>query len=235
MDFLATVMDVLNIERPESQKDWHFDGVSAMPIIKGEKPSERGIGWMYLQPVISHKNGYAYRWGKYKMVTGGISCHAEKATFNCSKPQLYDMELDYAENHDLAEQYPNILDGLIQNFTIWYNSIQDSIQNESRCSSTPHPSPSPFPKHPNASNACHFEPDTALNGANIASGSVKSKEECCGACQVVKECKAADFVQASAMRPTFEGVTVGGTCNLKAEYAPKPEIHGETQTACIPK
>ena len=42
------------------------------------------------------------------MVAGGISCHPAEATFNCSKPQLYDMETDYAENHDLADTYPEV-------------------------------------------------------------------------------------------------------------------------------
>ena len=234
MDFLATVMDVLNVSRPEAQKDWHFDGVSAMPIIRGEQPAERGIGWMYHNAVMSASNGYAYRYGKWKMVTGGISCDAKKATFDCSKPQLYDMETDYAENHNLAEQYPDILKALQANFTVWYDSIHDSITNESMCSGTPSPSPHPFPKHPNASDACDFHADTALNGGNIASGSVASKEECCGACKEFPGCGAADFVEASAMRPTFQGITTGGTCNLKAAYSPKPEIHGEVQTACVP-
>ena len=60
----------------------------------------------YDKPVMSPANGYAYRYGKWKMVAGGISCDAAKATFNCSKPQLYDMSTDYAENHDLADTYP---------------------------------------------------------------------------------------------------------------------------------
>ncbi len=59
MDFLATLMDVLNVERPQAQKDWHFDGVSVMPILRGELPEERGIGWMYYSPTASAANGYA--------------------------------------------------------------------------------------------------------------------------------------------------------------------------------
>ena len=49
MDFLATVMEVLDVERPASQKDWHFDGISVLPILKGEAVAERGIGWMYVK------------------------------------------------------------------------------------------------------------------------------------------------------------------------------------------
>eukprot|EP00750_Incisomonas_marina_P002570 INCI1244.2.p1 GENE.INCI1244.2~~INCI1244.2.p1 ORF type:complete len:657 (-),score=87.74 INCI1244.2:42-2012(-) len=236
MDFLATVMDVLKVERPASQANWHFDGVSAMPIIRGDKPADRGIGWMYNSPVMSAANGYAYRYGKWKMVAGGISCHPAEATFNCSKPQLYDMETDYAENHDLADTYPEILAAITANFTVWYNSIHDSIANESRCSNAPSPGPSPpFPSHPNASTQCEFIPDSALGGSDMVKGSVASREECCGACRQTPGCAASDFVEASRMRPTFDGKTTGGTCHLKRTFERKPEIKGETQTACVPQ
>jgi hypothetical protein len=121
MDFLATVMDVLKVSRPEAQKNWHFDGVSIMPILRGETPAVRGIGWMYDKPTKSAKDGYAFRYGKWKYVAGGISCNAAAATFDCAKEQLYDMDVDYAENHDLAATHPNILKAIAANFTIWYN------------------------------------------------------------------------------------------------------------------
>jgi arylsulfatase A-like enzyme len=34
MDFHATVMEVLNVSRPAAQRDWHYDGVSILPILK---------------------------------------------------------------------------------------------------------------------------------------------------------------------------------------------------------
>jgi hypothetical protein len=169
------------------------------------------------------------------MVTGGISCDSSKATFDCSKPQLYDMETDFYENHDLAATYPDVLAALEANFTVWYNTIHDSINNESKCESTPSPSPSPsFPTNPNASSACTFYVHTALNDAPFASGSVASAEECCGACRITPGCGAADYVEASAMHPTFQGVQTGGTCHLKKTYSPKPEVKGENQTAMVP-
>ena len=61
-----------------------------------------------------------------------------------------------------------------------------------------------------------------------------SAEECCGACRQYAGCGAADFVAASRMRPTFQGRTTGGTCNLKSSYSPKPQVPGENQTACVP-
>jgi arylsulfatase A-like enzyme len=231
MDFLATIMDVLQVERPPEQANWHFDGTSIMPILRGEVPEERGIGWMYYSPILSAQNGYAYRYGKWKYTVGGISCDPSKATFNCSKEQLYDLSVDKEENFDLAETYPDVVSAIAANFTRWYNSIHDSIVNESKCKDTPTP-PTPFPPSPSPSTKCNFYPGKALNGENLASGSVASAEECCGACLVTSDCVASDFVVASPMRPTFQGKTSGGTCNLKAMYNPKPESPGLNQTAC---
>ena len=33
------------------------------------------------------------RYGKWKLAVGGISCDSAKASFNCSRPQLYDMRV----------------------------------------------------------------------------------------------------------------------------------------------
>jgi hypothetical protein len=176
------------------------------------------------------------RAGKWKYVAGGISCDSSTATFDCSKEQLYDMSVDWAEEHDLAAKHPDVLTAIAANFTVWYESVHDSIANESKCQgSGPSPAPDvPFPPHPVPSSQCQFTGKQALAGSDIAKGSVASREVCCGACRAIPGCAAADFVVASAMRPTWEGVASGGTCHLKAEYVPKPEIKGEIQTACVP-
>jgi hypothetical protein len=113
-------------------------------------------------------------------------------------------------------------------------SIHDSIDNESKCNGAG-PSPGPhhdFPAHVVPSSNCTFSPGKALEGNDIAKGTVASKEACCGACEQTPGCVASDFVEASRMRPTFEGITMGGTCHLKSEYAPKAHASGEVQTAC---
>eukprot|EP01047_Picozoa_sp_COSAG01_P086893 COSAG01_NODE_19749_length_991_cov_8.226457_1_plen_60_part_10 len=55
----------------------------------------------YSSPIKSEKTGYAFRYGKWKYVAGGISCKANQSTFDCSKEQLYDMSTDFVEDHDL--------------------------------------------------------------------------------------------------------------------------------------
>jgi len=231
MDFLPTVMEVLGVSRPEGQAQWGFDGQSVMPILRGEEWPQRGVGWMYRTPDASPSNGYGYRFGKWKLSVGGISCNQT----DCRQPQLYDLEADVGEHTDLSSRYPEVLAQIQANFSIWYASVHNSIANESRCSpAPPSPSPSPLPPSPPPSRACDFLAHTALGGANIASGHVASKEECCGACMMHAGCAASDFVEATPMRPSWDGETAGGTCNLKRGYQPKEKIQGEAQTACHP-
>ena len=132
MDFHATVLEVLGVTRPPAQAGWAYDGVSILPILQGKAPAARGIGWMYMAPQASAHNGYAFRYGNWKYVAGGISCDAAKATFDCSKPQLYDMATDFAEDFDLAAKRPEVLAAIAANFTAWYDSVQNSIANEVR-------------------------------------------------------------------------------------------------------
>jgi hypothetical protein len=89
MDFLATVMEVLKVDRPAAQKDWALDGKSITPILKGENWPERGVGWMYASPTKNVNDGYGFRYGKWKYVQGSISCHAD----DCKQPQLFDLEV----------------------------------------------------------------------------------------------------------------------------------------------
>ena len=232
MDFLATVMDVLDVQRPADQADWAFDGVSALPLLRGETPAERGIGWMYMSPTLSAKNGYAYRWGKWKYVVGGISCDPASATFDCSKPQLYDVSIDFAENHDLSKEFPAVLSDITANFSAWYASVHNSIANESKCSTSPPPPPGPFPPNPAPSTACQILSDSALSGDDLAMGSVSDLNTCCGACHAYAGCVAADYWPATAAHPTFEGIATGGECHLKSSFLPKPSPPGTNHTAC---
>ena len=232
MDVMATILDVLQVQRPAAQQSWAFDGASLLPILRGEVPAEREMAWMYSSPVMSAENGYAYRYGRWKYTVGGISCNAEKATFNCSQPQLYDMVDDFAENHNLAAERPDLVAGLERNFTLWYRSIHNSIANESKCAgAVPTPTPVPFPPNPAPSTNCTLFAGKALNGADIATGVVASVEHCCGACLAVPSCVASDFVAASAMKPTWRGDAAGGTCHLKNIFQPKAHVPGEIQTA----
>ena len=235
MDFLATIIDVLDVARPPSQEDWAFDGVSVMPILRGETPAERGIGWMFKKPIATATFGYAFRFGKWKYTVGGASCNDQTATFNCSMPQLYDIDTDFSENHDLAAAFPDVLAAIAANFTLWHASVLHSIANESMCRGALDPLPSiPFPAHPAPSSACTFPPHQSRHSTEIASGVVASAEECCGACLATPECGGADYVAATPMRPTWTGSATGGTCTLRVQTIPWIPESGKNQTAMRP-
>ena len=232
MDFMATVMEVLGVQRPEAQRGWGFDGVSVLPLLRGEPVAERGIGWMYYDPTATAANGYAFRYANWKYVVGGISCHPAAATFDCGKPQLYDMSVDWVEDTDLAAARPDVLAAIAANFSAWYASVHFSIANESMCATQPAPPTPPFPPSPAPSTNCTFLPGKALNGADIATGHVDTREQCCGACVATAGCVAGDFVAATRTKPTWQGEVAGGTCHLKSAFSPKPNVPGEVQTAC---
>ena len=175
---------------------------------------------------------YAFRYGKWKLAVGGVSCIEHAASFNCSMPQLYDMSVDWAENHDVSVQHPKIFAAIQQNFTTWYNSVHDSISNESKCPDKDHhvPDAPELSPSPTPSSACSFTGGENVAGVDIAMGHVESKEACCGACAAHKGCGGADFRSGSRMRPTWDGKTEGGTCRLKAKYSGR-YTGSQTQTS----
>merc|ERR1712130_1068204 len=128
MDFLATIMDVLNVTRPHSQRKWGFDGTSVMPLLRGESFPERGMGWVFAG-YNSSSNNHGFRYGKWKYVERTRSC----TNPDCEKPLLYNLHLDLSEKNDLSAKYPNILAAIKKNFTIWYQSVMKSYLNESKC------------------------------------------------------------------------------------------------------
>ena len=64
IDFLPTIMDILNVKRPKSQENWAMDGTSILPLLRDESTwADRGIGILHntldLDPV---KGPYGYRY-----------------------------------------------------------------------------------------------------------------------------------------------------------------------------
>ena len=78
-DFLPTMMEVLGVERPESQRRWAIDGISQLPLLRGEELAPRCIGHIF-----DDGSNRAYRCGKWKLVNGTLSCKAP----DCSGPML---------------------------------------------------------------------------------------------------------------------------------------------------
>ena len=146
-----------------------LDGVSILPILRGEPASHRCIGHNF-----NTEGGIdrALRCGKWKLVQytgfgaagcppGAIGCHAG-ADQSCGvhndsgvvtsvcrgKSLLYDLSVDLGERHDLAAAEPAALAMMLENERSWTASIAHSIgPAESDCPASVVP-PGIFPPPP---------------------------------------------------------------------------------------
>ena len=100
-DFMATCVELADAEYPTNVPP--SEGVSIIPLLKG---SDRPIhtGPIYWQ----HEGNAAVRWGKWKLVR------------EYRKPwELYDLDADRAEMHDLAKSSPEKTAEMVKLWTDW--------------------------------------------------------------------------------------------------------------------
>jgi arylsulfatase A-like enzyme len=146
MDYLPTIMEILGVERPEEQQSWSLDGRSVLQLLRSpgtfqwnhteEGPREIGFGFYPPHKKGKHRKhsrlNWGYRFGKWKYVEGSSSCKID----SCRKPQLYDLENDLGERHDLSLEYPDILADVQKKFQSFYDSVMVSRLIESKCRHT---------------------------------------------------------------------------------------------------
>lgn len=136
-DFLPTIMELLNVDRPVEQQNWAFDGRSIIPLLNNHTSFEweqtedgfRSFGMAFQDVKLKPSNGWGYRYGKWKYVVGSASCKEDE----CHQPQLYDLETDLGERLDLAAQHPDILADMESRFHTWFTSVMKSRTEESKC------------------------------------------------------------------------------------------------------
>ncbi|UVV76843.1 hypothetical protein NXW84_01680 [Bacteroides fragilis] len=93
---MPTLADIANIACPET------DGISFLPALLGETERQKEheyLYWEYPDPTIGLK---AIRMGKWK----GIVNNIRKGN---STMELYDLESDLREEHDVAAEHPDIV------------------------------------------------------------------------------------------------------------------------------
>lgn len=185
-DFLPTVMEVLSVDRPASQstnagiaclcksnrgdvvlliwsmcacsEDWAIDGVSILPILRGEPAAFRCIGHNF-----NDEDGIdkGFRCGKWKLVHYHLpeTNHTDQscASSQChGKFLLYNLETDIGEVRrvavsaapipsslrlfmalqrvDLSKSEPDVLASMKANASAWFASVERSIgPAESNC------------------------------------------------------------------------------------------------------
>ena len=139
MDFLPTIMELLQVDRPSEQQSWAMDGRSIVPLLKSPSTfrwneTERGprsIGIAFGSPNLNPNNGWGYRYGPWKLVQGSTSCRQD----DCRQPQLFHLETDLGERKDVSKEHPDILKDLQEKFQGWHESVLKSRREESKCRS----------------------------------------------------------------------------------------------------
>ncbi len=97
VDFYPTLLELAHVPVPENEV---IDGVSIVPLLKGETIAERSLIWHY--PHYGNQGGdpsSIIRRGKWKLIHYYEDGHDE----------LYDISSDISEKNDLAEANPDIV------------------------------------------------------------------------------------------------------------------------------
>jgi arylsulfatase A-like enzyme len=107
-DYLPTVLDVLDLQRPAAPEP--VDGVSLLPLIEGRMDQR-------LAPIgFQSGNMAAWTGQRYKLVLSGKN----------ARPELYDLPADPAESRDLAAEHPDIVAPMLEALRQWQKSCRDS-------------------------------------------------------------------------------------------------------------
>ncbi len=102
LDMAATLAALVGAEIPQGQC---VDSVNALPALLGKRSTGRN-------DFVAHIGGtngpFAMRSGPWKLISAGASSYGRAAKGNgAAGPQLYDLEHDLKEQHDLAGEMPD--------------------------------------------------------------------------------------------------------------------------------
>ncbi|MBQ9893342.1 MAG: sulfatase [Bacteroidales bacterium] len=105
IDMLPTLLDYAGVPVPEG-----IDGVSIRPLMEGKHLADRPLYWHY--PHYGNQGGdpsTAMREGKWKLIWYHLDGHYE----------LYDLENDEKELHDVADDNPEVLESMAARMQSW--------------------------------------------------------------------------------------------------------------------
>lgn len=107
MDFFPTMLELAGLDPLPEQ---HVDGVSLVPVLKGGTLAERDLFWHY--PHYGNQGGEPssmIRSGAWKL----IYYHED------GRYELYNLDQDVGEQHDLASAHPERVDALRKRLDVW--------------------------------------------------------------------------------------------------------------------
>jgi arylsulfatase A len=135
VDFYPTIMDMLGLQVPAGQ---NVDGVSIVPLLKGEKILDREAIYWHFPQYSNHgfqSPGGAIRKGDYKLLE----------YFENNTVQLFNLREDIGEQHDISSSNPEMVIELLTMLHQWREKVDAQM---------PKPNPdyvgglSPVDRHP---------------------------------------------------------------------------------------
>ena len=109
IDVMPTCLEIAGVGFPSASKagtqPLPLEGKSLVPILGGRQIAERSLFW-------EHEGNHAVREGKWKLVS----------RFPDSW-ELYDMERDRTEMHDLGDQYPDRVKKMANDYAMWAKRV----------------------------------------------------------------------------------------------------------------
>ena len=132
-DFLPTMVDLFDLPMPGSRV---LDGVSIKSVLDG-------CGGNRCRPIAFESRGmFALVDNRFKIVhvpknVDKFNRHTKPAPTAPSTFMLFDLLDDPGEKHNIAKEYPEIVDRLARQVYVWRESYQKSLQGQDYRSSTP--------------------------------------------------------------------------------------------------
>lgn len=109
IDVMPTCLEVAGVPYPATSKAGTapppLEGKSLVPVMEGRMLAERSLFW-------EHEGNSAMRQGKWKLVSRFPDAW-----------ELYDMEADRTERHDLADQYPERVRKMAADYAAWAQRV----------------------------------------------------------------------------------------------------------------
>ncbi|MBK8094660.1 MAG: arylsulfatase [Verrucomicrobiaceae bacterium] len=127
IDVLPTLLDLCGVERPTGPP---LDGLSLRPLLEAPTTPAWPERTLFTHNPINETNKYpgAVRTQRHRLVreikgsSGGSKAKANDAS--ATPWQLYDMEADPAEEHDLAAEQPALVEQLAAKYDAWFADIR---------------------------------------------------------------------------------------------------------------
>lgn len=111
-DFYPTILEIAGLPLMPEQ---HQDGISFLPVLRGENIERGAIYWHY--PHYGNQGGTpgcSIRWGDYKLIE----------FFEDNRIELYHLREDISEENDLSETLPDLARKMQQMLANWRDSVE---------------------------------------------------------------------------------------------------------------